>query len=63
MKILCLHGNNMSGALLAVQTNTFRRLLGGDEHEYVFLDGEIESTCVIGNLSSEKVTKYPRSVH
>lgn len=38
----------MSGALLAIQTNTFRRLLGGHEHEYVFLDGEIESSCVIG---------------
>jgi len=53
MKILCLHGNNMSGALLAIQTNTFRRLLGDHEHEYVFLDGEIESSCVIGKLPSD----------
>jgi hypothetical protein len=49
MKILCLHGNNTSGAIFAVQSLAFRKLLG-DDHEYVFLDGELESDCVIGKF-------------
>ncbi|KAH6677570.1 serine hydrolase FSH [Halenospora varia] len=55
MKILCLHGNGMSGKLFEVQTAAFRRLLG-DGHEYTFLDGLLESSCVIG---LEKVSSGP----
>ncbi|RDL33233.1 uncharacterized protein BP5553_08672 [Venustampulla echinocandica] len=55
MRILCLHGNGMNGTLLGVQTAAFRRLLG-DGHEYTFLDGQLESDCVIG---LEKVSKGP----
>lgn len=39
----------MSGAFFEMQTLTFRKLLG-DEHEYVFLDGQLESDCVLGRL-------------
>jgi hypothetical protein len=55
MKILCLHGNGMSGAFFEMQTLAFRKLLG-DEHEYVFLDGQLESDCVLGRLL---FTRYP----
>ncbi|KAL5323099.1 hypothetical protein ACEPPN_007627 [Leptodophora sp. 'Broadleaf-Isolate-01'] len=41
MKILCLHGILSSGALFEFQTGAFRKLLGED-HEYIFTDGEIE---------------------
>ncbi|KAH6721042.1 serine hydrolase-domain-containing protein [Leptodontidium sp. MPI-SDFR-AT-0119] len=41
MKILCLHGILSSGALFEFQTGAFRKLLGED-HEYIFIDGEIE---------------------
>jgi hypothetical protein len=37
----------MSGALFNVQTAAFRRLLG-DGHEYTFLDGLLDSSCVLG---------------
>ena len=58
MKILCLRGNGMSGAFFEMQTLAFRKLLG-DEHEYVFLDGQLESDCVLGMPFFARYRVYP----
>lgn len=40
MKFLCLHGYGTSGAIFEKQITAIRYALG-DEHEWVFLDGEV----------------------
>ena len=49
MRFLCLHGMGTSGRIFQAQLSPVTAMLGG-EHEFVYIDGEVESEALVGKV-------------